>query len=175
MRYALSHNDGVIAVRYPNKPESQKVLDAFYSNGCDELSLKTDFSIESMPECVFITYGTISENVLIAKEALSSNGESVGVILLEMLKPCGPIADEAIKYLKGARKILFVEEGIKNGGLGMIFRDALEASGFTFENCAYGIAAIEDNFASPNTPCDLYDYVGLSPKKITEKMNRMKK
>jgi hypothetical protein len=30
----------------------------------------------------------------------------------------------------------------------------------------YEIAAINDNFASPTQPCDLYDYVGLSSEKI---------
>lgn len=172
--YALAHSEGVVAVRYPNKSESSLIADAFYKNGCAELSVKTDFSADSSPNCVFITYGSIAENVLIAKEKLSLQGESVGVILLEMLKPYDATVNKAMRYLKGARKILFVEEGIRNGGAGMIFRDELLSQGFSFENCVYDIAAIEDDFASPATPCDLYDYVGLSPEKIIEKMNRIK-
>ena len=33
----------------------------------------------------------------------------------------------------------------------------------------YDILAIDDNFASPDSPSDLYDAVGLSENKIAEK------
>ena len=169
-KYAYSYTDGVIAVRYPNKSESKRVVDAFYKDGCSELSLKTDFSKDAAPETVIITYGTVAENVLIAKDELTAQGKRIGVILLEMLKPYNAVANKAMEYLGSARRILFVEEGIKNGGAGMIFREELLRAGFDFKNCSYDIAAIDDNFASPDCPCDLYDYVGLSPKKIIEKL-----
>ena len=49
-------------------------------------------------------------------------------------------------------------------------RAALEDLGCDFGTCEYLISAIDDNFASPSKPCDLYDYVGLSPEKIAERM-----
>ena len=171
--YALTHDEGPVAIRYPNKSESKLVSETFYKDCSEELSLKADFSSHSEVDCVFITYGTIAENVLLAKEKLVSQGKSVGVILLEILKPYNVIVSKAMPYLAKARKILFVEEGIRNGGAGMIFRDELISQGFSFEGCSYDIAAIEDNFASPDSPCDLYGYVGLSPEKIIEKMNRI--
>ena len=47
----------------------------------------------------------------------------------------------------------------------------LEAKGFDFAACRYEIAAIDDNFASPDEQCELYDYLGLSPEKLAEKMD----
>ena len=71
--------------------------------------------------------------------------------------------------------MLFAEEGIKNGGAAMLTRSALEDLGCDFGTCEYLISAIDDNFASPSKPCDLYDYVGLSAEKLAEKMLNGKK
>jgi len=169
VEYALSH-DGVIAVRYPNRSESEKVVNAFYSGANDELSFKADFSPDNLPEKVYVTYGTIAENVLNASDMLKQEGENVGVILLEILKPYDVTTRKVMPYLQAAKKIVFVEEGIKNGGAAMLFRQSLELCGFNFNSSDYQILAIDDNFASPEEICDLYDYVGLSTEKIKEKM-----
>jgi 1-deoxy-D-xylulose-5-phosphate synthase len=158
------------AVRYPNKSESERVSLEFYSNAEKELSLKANFGKDSLAKRVYVTYGTICENVLLATDILKEEGISAGVILLEILKPYEEIAKKAIPYLSDCKKIVFVEEGIKNGGAGMLFLDALHSLGFDFSECGYDIIAIDDNFASPDKLCDLYDYVGLSPQKIAEKM-----
>ena len=63
-----------------------------------------------------------------------------------------------------------MEEGIKNGGAGMLFRESLSLCGYDFSKCRYDIIAVEDNFVSPETACDLYDYAGLSPEKIARRM-----
>ena len=47
----------------------------------------------------------------------------------------------------------------------MITRDLL-LSGSSQKRVRFDIAAINDSFASPSEPCDLYDYVGLSPEKL---------
>ena len=71
---------------------------------------------------------------------------------------------------EGARRILYVEEGIKNGGAAESTLTRLLGLGFDLNKTDYRIAAIDDNFASPKELCDIYDYVGLSPKKLVEKM-----
>ena len=145
-------------------------MNEFYKNGCQEISLKTNFLKENAPEQIYITYGTIAENVLKASRLLEKEGKKVGTVLLEVLKPYDFVAKKAIPYLTSAKKIVFVEEGIRNGGAGMLFCDALAAQGFDVLRAGYEILAIDDNFASPDEPCDLYDYVGLSPEKIAERM-----
>ena len=42
--------------------------------------------------------------------------------------------------------------------------------GFALTPSRVGIAAIDNSFASPEKPCDLYEYVGLSAQKLKEKM-----
>ena len=94
----------------------------------------------------------------------------VGTVLLEVLKPYPIVARSILPYIKGARRIVFCEEGIKSGGAAMLLREELIKLGFDMSSCEYIIAAIDDNFASPDTPCELYDYVGLSPEKLADKM-----
>ena len=48
----------------------------------------------------------------------------------------------------------------------MNFREELLALGLNAAN--YKIVAIEDNFANPDTVCELYDYLGFSPEKLSE-------
>ena len=170
VKYAVNHN-GPIAVRYPNKAESDAVAERVYSAiDLNELSVKTDFSVDAPPKAVYITYGTIAENVILAAEELKREGVEVGILLLEVLKPYDKVAKDVLKYVGKCEKIVFVEEGIRNGGAGMLLLDAMVSCGFSTNKCNYDIVAIDDNFAVPETVCDLYGFVGLSPQKIAEKM-----
>ena len=103
-------------------------------------------------------------------DALRTEGIGVGVILVETLKPYGAVAEKLLPLLKNAKRIVYAEEGIKCGGAAMITREELILRGLDMSKTEYRIAAIDDNFASPDTPCDLYDYVGLSKEKLVEKM-----
>ena len=137
---------------------------------------RADFDPQSAPEYVFITYGSLVTRAMKAADIVRSvTGRTVGVVLLEVLKPYDYSARSILPYISGARRILFAEEGIKNGGAAMLTRDALDALGFDFGTCEYLISAIDDNFASPTEVCDLYDYVGLSAEKLAEKMLNGKK
>lgn len=164
--------DGPVAIRYPNAQESSEVVRAFYnSENIDRLGAKADFTPDYAPENVFITYGTLARRTLKAENIVRENGvRSVGTVLLEVLKPYNIVAKSIMPYLKNAKRIVFAEEGIKSGGAAMLLREELIKLGFDTSRCEYIISAIDDNFASPDTPCELYDYVGLSPEKIAEKM-----
>ncbi len=169
--------DTPIAVRYPNSFESEDVVRAFYSTpSSTPFGARADFTPDSAPEYVFITYGSLVERVMkAAKLVRNVTGRTVGVVLLEVLKPYDYSARSVLPYISGARRILFAEEGIKNGGAAMLMREALDEHGFDFGACEYLISAIDDNFASPTEPCDLYDHVGLSAEKLAEKMLNGKK
>ena len=65
--------------------------------------------------------------------------------------------------------MVFAEEGIKNGGAGMLLLEELRALDHTVA-LKYAVSAIEDNFASPTEPCDLYGFVGLDPEHLINKM-----
>lgn len=155
-----------IAIRYPNASENPRVAEHFYPDGvCESVDYRMDFSADDVPEYVYVTYGKIVERVLDACDILSADGIKAGVILLEALKPYDVLKDRLRPVLSSARRVVFVEEGIKNGGAAMIFGELI--SGAVKD---YSIAAIDDNFASPTERCDLYGFVGLSAEKIAEKM-----
>ncbi len=173
-----------VAIRYPNAAEDEGVVRAFYG-GCEadatlskadaDLSVATltdcpvrcDFDIERPPENIIITYGQIAKNVLSAKKILSLGGVEVGVLLVEKIKPYSDTVSFITERLGSAKRILFVEEGIKNGGAGMICRSMLTECGYLCGR-VMEIIAIDDNFVIPKSPCDIYDYAGLSDKKIAE-------
>jgi deoxyxylulose-5-phosphate synthase len=161
-----------IAIRYPNAAESQKVKEVFYSDGeYGDIGIKCTDGIETEAD-VFITYGRIVENVIGAKEIIESEGKSSGIVLLEQIKPYDRIAELIKERLRAASRIVFVEEGIKNGGAGMILRDALDTAGFDFRRCTYKTVAIDEEFAAPSEPCDIYEYLGMSKEKLAENFTR---
>lgn len=153
-----------IAVRYPNSMESSKITEHFeYEN--EKLGIKLDFDPSKPPEKIFITYGSIADRVIDAKNILLKHGISVGIILIEKIKPY----DKAVAFIRRVishnTHLVYVEEGIKNGGAAMITRSLLFEAG-ALNGVRFDIAAIDDEFANPSAPCDLYDYVGLSAEKL---------
>lgn len=165
--------EGPVAIRYANKTQSEKVNARFYPDGdYSKFGVIADFNSGNLTEYVFVTYGNISERVIEAEDMLRSEGLSVGTVLVEKLKPYSESCEKIAKYIKSAKSILFVEEGIKNGGFSMIAKETL-ADGGHLSGKRVGIAAIDDNFAVPDKMCDIYDYLGLSSAKIAEKMKEM--
>lgn len=154
-----------IAVRYPNTHESEYITSHNWI--VDERIpnfIRCDFDLDNPPERVFVTYGQIAENVILAQESLRVRGIDTGIIVVEKIKPYAPLVSFITGVLSPKTHFVYVEEGIKNGGAAMITRNLLsESKGFT--GIRFDISAI-DNFATPEEACDLYDYVGLSVKHL---------
>lgn len=159
-----------IAIRYPNSAQNESVCEIFYPDGeFRELGMRTSFNPEDAPDYLFITYGKIIDKVISASDILKKKGVNVGIVLLERLKPMSDLAERILPYLLKAKKCLFVEEGIKNGGAGMIFEDEFLKLGADVSG-KYEIAAIDDNFAPLSESCDLFSSLGLSAEKIASKL-----
>ena len=152
-----------VAIRYPNAGESERVVSAFFADGETSPSMVHYSADES--ENLLITYGAIVEKALDARELLHSQGKTLDILLLEQLKPYDTIAQAILPYLADKKKLLFLEEGIQIGGAGMILREKLSDAG-ALDGIKNSIFAIDDNFASPQTPCDIYEYLGLSEEDI---------
>ena len=138
------------AIRYPSGVENEKAVERFYSSAdFSDISLKTDFdeSQKDSIDILIVTHGRIVSEAIKTAEALSGEYR-VGIILLEVLKPYTESA-EKIKGLIGnnVKAVLFYEEEIKIGGMGMnlseLLADTLKSSGIK-----YDILADDDNFAS---------------------------
>ena len=72
---------------------------------------------------------------------------------------------EILSKLSAGRHILVAEEGIRNGGLGMTLLAELAERG-ALTDSRIEVAAIDDSFVLPDKVIDVYDYVGLSPKRL---------
>ncbi|MBR5449297.1 MAG: hypothetical protein IKV43_04830, partial [Clostridia bacterium] len=160
------NTDHPIAIRYPNSHEDDAVVAQFFSDEAQDYSksCKVDFDVENPPSYIFVTYGSIVSRVLTAKRMLEEKGVTVGILLVERVKPFNDTLDLLAKIVKDDTQIVYVEEGIKNGGAGMITRSGLYEMGITPHK--FEIVAIDDNFVIPDTLTDIYDYAGLSPEKL---------
>jgi 1-deoxy-D-xylulose-5-phosphate synthase len=170
LSFAERHS-GPVAIRYPNskEPDLSGFTPVSDGAGCRIL---VDFDTSKTPEHIFITYGGLTSRVCSAAELLRHEGMRVGVILVEMLKPFAPTASLLMPILSSASKVVFAEEGISCGGAAENIRTQLIRDGFDIGKTDYRISAIDDNFASPTEPCDLYDYVGLSADKLADTMKK---
>lgn len=160
-----------IAIRYPNGREQSEIISRFsFVSTNPTCRLLCDFDQSSIPEYIFITYGSLLARVVNSADILRSEGMSVGIIVVETIKPYNDVAKEIMRLTSSAKRIVYAEEGIKNGGAAEITREALINLGLDTSRVDYRIAAIDDNFASPDYLCDLYDYTGLSAEKLALKM-----
>jgi 1-deoxy-D-xylulose-5-phosphate synthase len=163
--------DSPVAIRYSSSPESETARELFFNRAkAINVGISADFDIKNPPEYVFVTYGKILDSVLEAEAFLRAKGLSVGVILTEVIKPYDFITETLMSLSGKVKRILYVEEGIENGGAATLTMNSLRKSGFDFGVTDYRISAIEDSFVSPDAPCDIYEYAGLSPRKLVERM-----
>lgn len=153
---------GPVAIRYSNTAASAELSEAITPIGD---GVYTDFDINSVPENIFVSYGAIARNTLLAKNQLQAEGYSVGIVVIERLKPLAPTKEKLLPIISRASLVVMVEEGIRRGGVA-------EALALSFGSASekIKICAIDDSFASPESPCDLYDSVGLSPEKLADRV-----
>jgi 1-deoxy-D-xylulose-5-phosphate synthase len=110
-----SHSETPVAVRYSNSPDLEEILGGF-SGG----SVRSDFS-ETRGN-VIVTYG---RTVAVALEA-EKEIPDCGIILLEKLTPYRQTALSVSRLVSPETVLVFLEEGIKNGGASMILDSMLE-------------------------------------------------
>ena len=159
------------AIRYANSTESERIKNTFFADGeCKIRPIRANFDKDNAPEYVFISYGNITERVLFAEDIIKSKGYSVGTILVEMIKPYESVAEQIFELVKNSKRVIYVEEGIKNGGAAMITGEILSRLGYKGVGKEYIAYAIDDNFVIPDEKCDIYEYAGFSPERLAAEM-----
>ena len=142
------------AIRYPSGVENLDAIDRFYSdNDYTNISLKTDFSKSEKDELdvLIVTHGRIVNEAIKVVNSLNKKNIRVGIILLEVLKPYNESAENIRHFIgKKVKAILFYEEEIKNGGMGMNLAEIL-SDDFVSQNIKFDILAVDDNFASTSS------------------------
>lgn len=163
------------AIRYPNGTESEKVVNAFYPNGTNAVpSAARNYSEEDCPEVVIVTHGRIVTEAMIAMERMKEKEISVGIILLELLKPYADAAKAIAQLLpKKDCGIIFLEEEIKSGGAGMNLADAMERQG-TLHRDRMRILAVEDSFVTDRKVGEtIYESAGIDAASICETVSEL--
>ncbi|MBE6589137.1 MAG: 1-deoxy-D-xylulose-5-phosphate synthase [Ruminococcaceae bacterium] len=165
--YHALHSSHPAAIRYPNGCEDPLIVKAFYKDGdVRDVGVRNDFlnTPSDSPEDVdgiLITHGRIVKEALFAKEALRERGFSLGILLLEQLKPYEKIAKEILPLLPAKPcKIVFLEEEIRAGGMGMLLSDALLRYE-VMKNKSVSILGLEDAFAVPTADASALSLAGL--------------
>ena len=167
---ATKNDPGPVAIRYPNSGEDPAVVSTFYPTG--EYGIPFVRSDDVMdPVAVIVTYGGIVSEALKAKELLKEKGIKVSVILVEELKPYDQTALMIASQIPDDVPIVFVEEGIYDGGASMILSERLsDRYGMTQPTC---ILAIPDHFASPGSPRDLLGWLRLDAAGIANEVTSL--
>ena len=98
--------------------------------------------------------------------AMNLEESNVGVILLEELKPYDLLAKRIKPFLRSHTHVLFVEEGIENGGAAALTLLSLHRCMGADFPADYHILAISDHFAAPSAPTDLYRFCKIGREDI---------
>lgn len=163
------------AIRYPSGYENADVSQAFFGDesfGTELVGVRSDLAPDSKPDILIVTHGRIVSEAMKAKKELEKSGIKCGIALVEKLKPYGECAENLAVFLpksskekKEEGKIIFLEEEIRNGGMGMILSDEFSRKGF-FKGRFHTIIALDDSFAEQTKDEPIYCTAGVSASHI---------
>lgn len=163
------HRDLPVAIRYPSGCENPAVVNAFYGGKTfTDIGVRADFAISEREEndVILITHGRIVTEAMRAEELLAARGIRMGILLLEMLKPYGEVAADVARYLpEREAKIVFLEEEIRTGGMGMLLSDALSDCP-AMQNKTTSIIALPDGFGVQSADEPIRHSFGLDAEAI---------
>ena len=164
--------DGPCAVRYPNGVEDERVIEAFYKNRePSSPSPVKNYADGDRVDAVIVTHGRIVSEAFVAKEKLAAKGIAVGIILLEVLKPYGDTAERVSAMLpKAPCKVVFLEEEIRMGGMGMILSYKLNCLKMSRPEVVFIVIAVDNSFSSPCAGQTTFEYHGLDSTSVADKV-----
>ncbi len=157
MQKALYETDGLVAVRYPRGGEptfSPKLPE----EPAEWLHLKYG------GETLVISYGREFREVYRAAQSLAERGKPVDLLKLHQI---APLPEACIALAKRYRTILFVEEGIRSGGIGEHFLSRLSDAGYIGRMT---IQAVENPFLPQMSVASALHRCGLDSDTLEEQI-----
>lgn len=145
LRQALYDTDGIAAVRYPKGGEHPLL------EGYEPSYEPYEHTDGRTRELLVVTYGRIYGEVLGVLRQRGQNGRRTSVLKLNRILP--PV-EEAVALAANYRCVLFVEEGVAQGGIGEMFGSRLAQRGFAGR---YAIRGITENPGVCTTAEGLHD------------------
>ena len=162
--------DHPVAIRYPNSEEDPHLCEVFYPRGDYEAFGARESGDLRLAEALLVSYGAAAPRALAARDTLCRAGHRVEMLLFEDLTDFTAAADRLAALLPQGTPVVFLEEGIYTGGAGMRFDCALHAKR---ADLPMETLAIRDGFAQPDTPCDLYEFFGISSADAVAAVSRL--
>lgn len=165
--------DAPTLLRYPKGEEDARVARLFYPEGDYEKYGVRALGV-SAPDAVLIAYGNAVSSALDALLLLGQEGIRTELLLLETLAPYDELAARVLPHLRSDAPVFFVEEGIRDGGAGVLLGERLyrvqRARGASL---SYEVLAIDGHFASPETPTALRAYCGIDGESIAARVREV--
>lgn len=165
LRYHLerSFDAGCLyAIRYPKGAPDDDLYARFTAHSSADAPLKTDFiPLAEEKRVLIITYGRITAEAVSAEETLSVLGISAGVLLMEQLTPFEHRQTEIMTHVSDQTElIVYLEEGIYNGGAGMILCDGMRDACMQ-RGIRQKVLAIRDPFAKSEVGRRMIEVAGI--------------
>ncbi|MBR3715683.1 MAG: 1-deoxy-D-xylulose-5-phosphate synthase [Clostridia bacterium] len=149
-------------IRYPSGSEDSDSLSYFKNKNSH---LLTSFDTPNDCDSFIITYGKVFSEAVKASRALARVGHRCGIILLEKLIPYTEPADAIVELLPDkSAPVIFLEEGIKNGGAAMNLYELIRNHP-KMSNKSFRIAAIND-FAFSRDGMSIYEACSIDAKSL---------
>lgn len=152
-----------VAIRYPNGGDDPAILDAFYGGASVELApaARTNYAVPDGLDAVIVVHGRMAAEALAAAGELAPRGVKVGIILLELIKPHATAAALIAERLPAhPATVLFLEEEIRAGGMGMLLSDALRDAPI-MQNKRVRILSVDDDFVRLDRPVPVRAAAGV--------------
>jgi len=155
--------DSLDIIRYPKGREPVYDRSGFADKG--EYAVCTVG--EGQPACVIVVYGRAAAAAFDAA-ALYEKGTGRPVKVIR-IKKIFPLPSGVLREIAKIKKVLFVEEGVKSGGIGEKLGSALAEESIEAE---YKVHAIT-GFVPHGSLCDLNEMFGFTPRKIADEMAKL--
>jgi 1-deoxy-D-xylulose-5-phosphate synthase len=142
-------------IRYPKGAEDAEFNKSLAGLNCEN-NLDYIYKKNNGAQFLLISYGQISRIAYQVFEKLNKNNKTADFLKLNKIKPLDYILPEIIK--SGAENIIFIEEGIENGGVSQLIASKLN-------NKQIKIFALS-NFIGHGSNEELFELCGFNAEKI---------
>lgn len=163
IRYAVKLHTGPIAVRYPKGSVENIGGAPFEPFKACVLREGKDITLAAL--------GSMTSAALIAADILEKDNISAEVIDLRCAHPLD--FDTILKSINKTKEIITLEDNIKSGGIGEKLGAYMAQKKIDAE---FSIASFPDAYIPSGTQKELFDFYGLSPEKIAQRvLERLKR
>ena len=167
LRWAVCHQNGPVAIRYPRGGNCQLTKSAWKNR--PEVAQSSLLSVEAAgTDAMIVTYGVLTENALLAAKLLEQDGFSVGVTRLLSV---APIPVQALAEAMGkCRSLIVIEECCAGCGIKEALGWQIKA---TMPDCRVHGIDLGKGFIRHGDMKSLYKHYGLDGDSLADRIKEV--